>query len=213
MDFSEDFGNDREPSTEPIQDFDENLADDIEDWDGEGSRTPVYDNDKVKPRKRLVKKASSVKETIDVPELIDEDVEDAEFDEFMGGRGGGTDYDDKVGRKRKKEKDRSSSGSGKEKKHKFPGRVERKSEEINEMWDSIARNPEVIHIGYSSEIVFFWLFMFHILKVCCFCYRMMKKVLGLWMMIISLMILVWILPRGMEVTLETALQPIILRYE
>ncbi|KFK44957.1 hypothetical protein AALP_AA1G325500 [Arabis alpina] len=148
MDFDEDFGNDREPSTEPVQDFEENLADDIEDWEGEGSRTPVYDNDKVaKPRKRLVKKASSVgKETIDVPELIDEDVEDGEFDEFMEGRGGGgssRDYDDKVGRKRKKEKERSSSGgNGKEKKYKSSGRVERKSDEINEMWDSIARNPE-----------------------------------------------------------------------
>lgn len=171
MDFDEDFGNDREPSTEPIQNFDENLADDIEDWEGgEGSRTPVYDNDKAKPRKRLVKKASSGRETIDVPELIDEDVEDGEFEEFMGGRGGGgTDYDDKVGRKRKKEKERSSSGNGKEKKHKFPGRVERKSVEIDEMWDSIARNPEVLYIRYSSVFVFFLaFFMFHVLKMCLF---------------------------------------------
>ncbi|CAN8290391.1 unnamed protein product [Cochlearia groenlandica] len=143
MDF-DDFGNDREPSSEPLQDFEDNLEDDMGDWDGgggQGSQTPAYDNDKVKPRKRLVKKE---KETIHVPELIDEDVDDAEFEEFMGGRGGGgADYDDdKVGRKRKKEKDRSSSGSGKEKRHKVPSRGERKSEEIDEMWKSIAHNPE-----------------------------------------------------------------------
>lgn len=143
MDF-DDFGNDREPSSEPLEDdLEDNLADDIGDWEGEGSQTPLYDNDKVKPRKRLVKKASSGKETIEVPELIDEDVEDEEFGEFMGGGGGGTDYDDKVGRKRKKEKDRSSSGSGKEKRNKFSSRGERKSEEIDEMWKSIAHNPEV----------------------------------------------------------------------
>ncbi|KAL1192532.1 IWS1-like protein 1 [Cardamine amara subsp. amara] len=142
----DDFENDREPSTEQLQDFDENLADDIGDWDGEGSQTPVYDNDKVaKPRKRLVKKSSSGREAFDVPELMDEEVEDEEFDEFMEereGRGGGTDYDDKVGRKRKKDKDRSSSGSGKDKRHKYPNRGERKSEEIDEMWKSIAHNPE-----------------------------------------------------------------------
>ncbi|XP_010461030.1 PREDICTED: protein IWS1 homolog 2-like [Camelina sativa] len=141
----DDIGNDREPSTEPLQDFDEDLADDMGDWDVDGTQTHGYDNDKVaKPRKRLVKKSSSER-TIDVPELIDEEVDDAEFDEFMEGRRGGrggTDYDDKVGRKRKKEKDRSSSGSGKDKRHKFPNRGERKSDEIDEMWKSIAHNPE-----------------------------------------------------------------------
>lgn len=146
MDLDDDFGDDREP----LEDFEDNLADDMGDWEGEGSQTPLYDdNDKVKPRKRLVKKGSSSdRQTINVPELIDEDVEDAVFDEYMegrgGGGGGGTEYDDKVGRKRKKEKERSSSG--KEKRYKLPSRGERKSEEIDEMWKSIAdNNPEVLH--------------------------------------------------------------------
>lgn len=143
MDLDDDFGDDREP----LEDFEDNLADDMGDWEGEGSQTPLYDdNDKVKPRKRLVKKGSSSdRQTINVPELIDEDVEDAVFDEYMEGRGGGgTEYDDKVGRKRKKEKERSSSG--KEKRYKLPSRGERKSEEIDEMWKSIAdNNPEVLH--------------------------------------------------------------------
>lgn len=143
VDLDDDFGDDREP----LEDFEDNLADDMGDWDGEGSQTPLYDNDKVKPRKRLVKKASSDKQTIDVPELIDEDVEDAVFDEYMEGRGGGTEYDDKVGRKRKNEKERSSSGGGKEKRYKLPSRGERKSEEIDEMWKSIAHNPEVHLFG------------------------------------------------------------------
>lgn len=74
------------------------------------------------------------------------------FDEYMegrgGGGGGGSEYDDKVGRKRKKEKERSSSsGGGKEKRYKLPSRGERKSEEIDEMWKSIADNPEVHHIS------------------------------------------------------------------
>lgn len=143
VDLDDDFGDDREP----LEDFEDNLADDMGDWEGEGSQTPLYDdNDKVKPRKRLVKKGSSSdRQTINVPELIDEDVEDAVFDEYMegrgGGGGGGTEYDDKVGRKRKKEKERSSSG--KEKRYKLPSRGERKSEEIDEMWKSIAdNNPE-----------------------------------------------------------------------
>ncbi|KAH0850529.1 hypothetical protein HID58_095450, partial [Brassica napus] len=101
----DDFGGD---DREPLEDFEDNLADDMGDWDGEGSQTPLYDNDK----ETVVKKASSDKQTIDVPELIDEDVEDAVFDEYMEGRGGGTEYDDKVGRKRKNEKERSSSAVG-----------------------------------------------------------------------------------------------------
>lgn len=146
VDLDDDFGDDREP----LEDFEDNLADDMGDWGGgEGSQTPLYDdNDKVKPRKRLVKKGSSDRQTINVPELIDEDVEDAVFDEYMEGRGGGggTEYDDKVGRKRKKEKERSSGGGGKEKRYKLPSRGERKSEEIDEMWKSIAdNNPEVLH--------------------------------------------------------------------
>ncbi|KAG2270153.1 hypothetical protein Bca52824_064708 [Brassica carinata] len=141
VDLDDDFGDDREP----LENFEDNLADDMGDWDDDGSQTPLYDNDKVKPRKRLVKKASSDRQRIDVPELIDEDVEDAVFDEYMegrGGGGGGSEYDDKVGRKRKKEKERSSSGGGKEKRYKLPSRGERKSEEIDEMWKSIADNPE-----------------------------------------------------------------------
>ncbi|CAH8313399.1 unnamed protein product [Eruca vesicaria subsp. sativa] len=130
---------DGEPLVDLDDDFGDNLADDMGNWDGEGSQTPLYDNDKVKPRKRLVKKASSERQIINIPELIDEDVEDAEFDEFMGGRGGVTEYDDKVGRKRKKKKERSR---GKEKRHKLPSCGERKSEEIDEMWKSIADNPK-----------------------------------------------------------------------
>lgn len=139
MDY-DDFQNDPGQSPEPLQDFDDNLADDVGDWDaGEGSQTPVYDNDKVKPRKRLVKKTSGGRDAIDVPELVDEDVD------FDGGEFAerGSDFDDKVGKKRKKEKDRIGSSGKKEKKHmKFPNRGERKTAEIDEMWNSIAHNPE-----------------------------------------------------------------------
>lgn len=106
-----------------------------------------YDNDKVKFRKCLVKKVFSDRQFIDVFELVDEDVEDVVFDEYMEGRGGGIEYDDKVGRKRKKEKERISSGSGKEKRYKFLSCGERKFEEIDEMWKFIVCNFEVYYFG------------------------------------------------------------------
>ncbi|KFK22420.1 hypothetical protein AALP_AAs65148U000100 [Arabis alpina] len=43
-------------------------------------------------------------------------------------------------------------GNGKEKKYKSSGRVERKSGEINEMWDSIARNPESFDEHMNTQL-------------------------------------------------------------
>ncbi|XP_010538391.1 PREDICTED: protein IWS1 homolog 2-like [Tarenaya hassleriana] len=146
MDY-DDFNNDREPTPEPLQDFDDNLADDVGEWNaGEGSQTPVYDNDKVKPRKRLVKKTSGGQGTMDVPELVDEDL-DFDGDEFAGR---GSDFDDKVGKKRKEKEWISSSGKKEKKQMKFTSRGERKSAEIDEMWNSIAHNPEIDEEGVRT---------------------------------------------------------------
>lgn len=138
MDY-DDMPSDREPSPEPRHGMD-NMEDDVDDWDTrDRSQTPVYDTDKVKPRKRLVKKgAAAGKESTVVPELVDEDDEDFGREAFLsdikksnrGKEGGGSGKKEK---KQKWEKKYPCRGAGGEK----------KSAEIEELWDSIAHNPEV----------------------------------------------------------------------
>ncbi|KAH0854482.1 hypothetical protein HID58_069204, partial [Brassica napus] len=125
VDLDDDFGGD---DREPLEDFEDNLADDR----GTGMA-------KSNPGNGWWKKASSDKQTIDVPELIDEDVEDAVFDEYMEEEEVVQSWEEE---KNEKERESSSSGGGKEKRYKLPSRGERKSEEIDEMWKSIAHNPE-----------------------------------------------------------------------
>ncbi|MCI15550.1 protein IWS1, partial [Trifolium medium] len=100
-----DYDDDREVSPEPqqIDDFEE---DNIDDFPGrDRSQTPVYDTDpsKSKPRKRLIKKSDTGKQSVVVPppELEDE----WEEDRFRA--------NEEEGRKRKKGKD---IGSGKKEK-------------------------------------------------------------------------------------------------
>lgn len=155
MDY-DDIQSDRDQSPEPQQldDFEE----DVDDWHGqERSQTPVYDNNpaKSKPRKRLVKKSDTVKQSVAAPDLEDELEEDRFPDEG------------EEGRKRKKGKD---SGSGKREKRlkgeKIIGNSSGKSGskfggskkglggkagndhdgEVKEMWDTIA--------GGDSEVLF-----------------------------------------------------------
>ncbi|XVF52292.1 hypothetical protein PTKIN_Ptkin05aG0007200 [Pterospermum kingtungense] len=132
----------RDEEGEPIMDYDDiqsdpgspeprqDLLDDVEDWgQRERSQTPVYDADKVgKPRKRLVKKGGSMaNESMDAPELFDED-EEANF-----GREG-SEWDGKKKEKRHKEKNYGGDvGKG-------TVRKLGKSEEVNEMWEWV--NPE-----------------------------------------------------------------------
>ncbi|XWS49501.1 hypothetical protein CRYUN_Cryun12cG0008500 [Craigia yunnanensis] len=120
-------------SPEPRQDLLDDMEDDMEDWgQRERSQTPVYDTDKVgKPRKRLVKKGGSMgKESMDAPDLLDED-EEANF-----GREG-SEWDAKKMKKKEKIHKEKNYGSGGEK-----GTVKKlgKSEEMNEMWEWV--NPE-----------------------------------------------------------------------
>ncbi|XP_017973717.1 PREDICTED: transcription factor IWS1 [Theobroma cacao] len=120
-------------SPEPRQDLLDDVEDDMEDWGRrERSQTPVYDTDKVgKPRKRLVKKGGSMgKESMDAPELLDED-EDANF-----GREGSESDARKRKKKEKSLKEKKYGGGGEK------GTVTKlgKSEEVNEMWEWV--NPE-----------------------------------------------------------------------
>ncbi|XP_021277345.1 protein IWS1 homolog 1 isoform X2 [Herrania umbratica] len=120
-------------SPEPRRDLLDDVEDDMEDWGRrERSQTPVYDTDKVgKPRKRLVKKGGSMgKESMDAPELLDED-EDANF-----GREGSESDARKRKKKEKRLKEKKYGGGGEK------GTVTKlgKSEEVNEMWEWV--NPE-----------------------------------------------------------------------
>ncbi|XVF13694.1 hypothetical protein REPUB_Repub08aG0229900 [Reevesia pubescens] len=120
-------------SPEPRQDLIDDVEDDMEDWgERERSQTPVYDTDKVgKPRKRLVKKGGSIgKESMDAPELLDED-EEANF----GWEGSESDAK-KRKKKEKSHKEKNYGGVGEK------GTVKKlgKSEEVNEMWEWV--NPE-----------------------------------------------------------------------
>ncbi|WRX17556.1 Transcription factor IIS [Theobroma cacao] len=128
-------------SPEPRQDLLDDVEDDMEDWGRrERSQTPVYDTDKVgKPRKRLVKKGGSMgKESMDAPELLDED-EDANF-----GREGSESDARKRKKKEKSLKEKKYGGGGEK------GTVAKlgKSEEVNEMWEWV--NPEDIN-RYGSD--------------------------------------------------------------
>ncbi|GAU25772.1 hypothetical protein TSUD_222290 [Trifolium subterraneum] len=149
MDY-DDAQSDREASPEPQQldDFEE----DIDDFPSrDRSQTPVYDTDpsKSKPRKRLIKKSDTGKQSVALPppELEDE----LEEDRFQA--------DEEEGRKRKKGKDvgsgkkekrlkgekrvGSSSGKGGSKfggsKKGFSGKGGNDHDgEVKEMWDTIA---------------------------------------------------------------------------
>ena len=128
-------------SPEPRQDLLDDVEDDMEDWgQRERSQTPVYDTDKVgKPRKRLVKKGGSMgKESMDAPELLDED-EEANF-----GREG-SEWDAKKRKKKEKMHKETNYGVGGEK-----GTVKKlgKSEEMNEMWKWV--NPEVFSFVFVN---------------------------------------------------------------
>lgn len=175
MDF-DDVQSDRELSPEPNQ---QGLMDDLEeevgDWrERDRSQTPVYDNDsssmlKSKPRKRLIKKSDTGKQSV-APELVDDDgVEVEEEGNIPAGffrEGSG---DEGEGRKRK---GKDGGGSGKkEKKHKGEKRLGSSSSkggskfgsskkgfagkggkdqdgDVKEMWDTVAGgDSEVLQIS------------------------------------------------------------------
>ncbi|KAJ0051784.1 hypothetical protein Pint_03525 [Pistacia integerrima] len=145
MDY-DDMQSDREPSPEPHQnDILDDLEDDIGDFPKrDRSQTPVYSNEKSKPRKRLVKKGGSIGRS-GTPNLVDENDDDEDnfiVDDF------GREMEE---RKRKKwgkegkesnkrvkvEKDRrlgkaSGSKSGKK------GNIKDSDKMLNEMWNAVA---------------------------------------------------------------------------
>ncbi|KAI4328020.1 hypothetical protein L6164_020417 [Bauhinia variegata] len=153
MDY-DDFQSDREQSPEPHQQGFDDLEEDVDDWRGrERSQTPVYDNDpsmsKSKPRKRLIKKSDTVKQSV-APELVDEEEEENGPASFV--RDGSNEAE---ARKRKKMKDGGSEK--KEKRHKGEKKFASSSKgvskfglskkgfagkdhdgEVKEMWDTIA---------------------------------------------------------------------------
>ncbi|XP_044466721.1 protein IWS1 homolog 1-like [Mangifera indica] len=145
MDY-DDMQSDREPSPEPHQnDILDDLEDDIGDFpERERSQTPVYDNEKSKPRKRLVKKVGSIPRS-GTPNLVDENDDDE--DNFIGDDFGR----EMEERKRKKwgkevkesskrvkvDKERrlgkaSGSKSGKK------GNMKDSDKMLNEMWNAVA---------------------------------------------------------------------------
>lgn len=161
MDFDE-IQSDREqsPALREQELFDD-VEDNVDDWNNrERSPTPVYDTDKVKPRKRLVKKSAVGDESEAPAHLIDEDEEDF-------GREFAREGSESLEKKRRKKRREAGDGSGKkEKRHKFDkyagsggkgggsklglsrkpmmsGRS--KDHEVKEMWDTIA--------GGDSEVL------------------------------------------------------------
>lgn len=155
MDFDEDMPSDTD---EPQQFFLNDEEDDVHDR-GEGSSTPVYNDSKAKPRKRLIKKSSSDK----VSGPVDFGLEDDE----VGGDYGG-DEDDRAGMVKeshtdggKRTKERGEKRKNVEKKRKGDtgeknfkisrsggGRMRdhETDPEMKEMWDTIA--------GGDSEVCF-----------------------------------------------------------
>lgn len=147
MDFDEDMPSDTD---EPQQFFLNDEEDDVHDR-GEGSSTPVYNDSKVKPRKRLIKKSSS--DQVSGP--VDFGLEDDE----VGGDYGG-DEDDRAGMVKeshtdggKRTKERGEKRKNVEKKRKGDtgeknfkirrsggGRMRdhETDPEMKEMWDTIA---------------------------------------------------------------------------
>jgi transcription factor SPN1 len=143
MDY-DDIQSDREQSPEHRPEVPE---DDLEDWDAtERSQTPVYDNDKVKPKKRLIKKSGSGKESAAAAasELLDED------------DGGFQEEDEGMERKKrlklkekfkgeKKYTSRGDGGSGSKSGRKGTidsGRLSAKDREVDEMWTHVGANDE-----------------------------------------------------------------------
>ncbi|WJX56289.1 Transcription factor iws1 [Trifolium repens] len=152
MDY-DDIQSDREASPEPQQldDFEE----DVDDFPSRGrSQTPVYDNDpsKSKPRKRLIKKSDTGKQSVVAPppELEDELEEDRfQADEEEEGRKRKKGKDAGSGKKEKRLKGekRVGSSSGGKSGSKFGGSKkgfggkggsDHDDGEVKEMWDTIA---------------------------------------------------------------------------
>lgn len=147
MDF-DDIRSDPEQSPEHHQN---DILDDFEDDIGdlptrERSQTPVYNNEKSKPRKRLVKKGA--KESGSAPSLVDEreDVDDEE-DNIIG-----DDFEREMEeRKRKKwgkdgkekkrlkvEKKLGSGAKGSGSKSGKTGNIKDSDKMLNEMWNAVA---------------------------------------------------------------------------
>lgn len=149
MDY-DDIGSDREPSPEANQPpvFEEEDGD----WGGrrDRSQTPVYDTDKSKPRKRLIKKSDTGNQSV-APGL--EEVEEEEdhipaMDDDEEGRKRKKGKDSSAGKKEKRLKGEkrfgsSSGGKGGSKfgasKKGFGGKAGKDHDgEVKEMWDTIA---------------------------------------------------------------------------
>lgn len=144
MDY-DDVQSDGEGSPEPQQldDFEEEDVDNFH--DRARSQTPVYENDssKSKPRKRLIKKSDTGKQSMALPpELEDELEEEDEGRKRKKGKDGGS------GKKEKRLKGGgSSSGKGGSRfsgsKRGVGGKSGNDREgEVNEMWDALAGNSE-----------------------------------------------------------------------
>ncbi|KAF5729740.1 protein IWS1 [Tripterygium wilfordii] len=150
MDF-DDIQSDREQSSEPHQqDLFDDVEDNVDDWDNrERSPTPVYDTDKVKPRKRLIKKSTMGDDSEPPSHLFEEDF----------GREFSREGSESLEKKRKKKREAGDGNVKKEKRHKFEeyagsggkgsgsksglskkhmmsGRS--KDHDVKEMWDTIA---------------------------------------------------------------------------
>jgi transcription factor SPN1 len=171
----------REASPEPQQldDFEE----DVDDFPGrDRSQTPVYDTDpsKSKPRKRLIKKSDTGKQSVVAPppELEDELEEDrfrADEEEEGRKRKKGKDVGSGKKEKRLKGEKRVGSSSGKSgskfggSKKGFGGKGgnDHDDGEVKEMWDTIA--------GGDSEVLFFFVIFHYYIKFCCILFTLQFK--------------------------------------
>lgn len=174
----------------------------------ERSQTPVYNNNEKssKPRKRLVKKGA--KESGSTPSLIDEredEYDDEGEDNIIGddfereieerkrkkwGKEGGKDHNTKKRLKSGGDKKFSSSG-GKSSgfKSSRAGSIRDNDKMLNEMWNAVAPTGDSEVGFFVSEYWFLFVHWFSFVYMCCLLdlnshlNRMIKRALGLWMMI------------------------------
>ncbi|KAI5656376.1 hypothetical protein M9H77_25169 [Catharanthus roseus] len=167
MDYDDDMNSDQEPQGQDHNLLDDNFDDEDEGWNRERSPTPVHDDYKSKPRKRLIKKSSAadsgadfhlrdedegnygVEDENDLAGIVRDESEDGGGPSSSSGGGG-------AGKRKKFGKDSSGGERKKEKKRrevkgdkKFKarnmgysgGRKSRDHEgdpEMKEMWDTLA---------------------------------------------------------------------------
>lgn len=192
MDYDDDMNSDQEPQGQDHNLLDDNFDDEDEGWNRERSPTPVHDDYKSKPRKRLIKKSSAadsgadfhlrdedegnygVEDENDLAGIVRDESEDGGGPSSSSGGGG-------AGKRKKFGKDSSGGERKKEKKRrevkgdkKFKarnmgysgGRKSRDHEgdpEMKEMWDTLAGRDSEVCANYFL-ILYFYVVMLQSLR-------------------------------------------------